>query len=908
MSRYPEQQVTVTDSQVGNITQTITQFFTGGVDEQRTLRTRRTMLERVKNFWVKGVLEKSLHGALMIELGMEEQVDAVERPWDMTVQTPHEPCHLLPPGTKIVEVFDEMEHALLMLGAPGSGKTTMLLELARDTIARAERDTSQPIPVVFNLSSWTDKEQSILDWLVNELNSKYNIPKKIAHQWVENEDLLLLLDGLDEVKSERRQACVEAINIFRDQHGLTPIAICSRIADYETVTTRLKLNGAVVLQPLTFQQIDTYLEGSGIELEAVRKTLLHDILLQELAESPLMLSVMTFAYRGMSADDLQALRSIEDRRRHVLDTYVKQMFKRRGGDRSYSPEQTESWLVQLAQKMSQRAQTIFLIEGLQPGWLSSLTWICIHVLVSRLIGGVSVVLAFGLGLGVFTAFFTESNDSIAELLASFIYGASSGVIVGLTVALIDIVRFTFVQSAPAVKNSPTRLEKIINVLLVGLVIALLQGWGVSQTYGVRSLYNVMTSGLVIGLLGGLIFGLRGSRQSLENDVEPVEALRWSWRRAIRNARWGFLAGLTIVGIVGTLFYLFGYRGANRFEPILDVATGTILGGVAGALSVALLSGLERSIVETKIAPNQGIRLSFRNAVFVTSIVILIVTPVTGLAQNALLKTVFGGQTPIAIDGLMLGLVFGLLASLWFGGLDIIQHFTLRFILCLNGIMPWNYARFLDYAAERIFLRKVGGGYIFIHRLLLEYFAALGQKHTKKTTYIKFDPSRQWITVALLLVGGCVFANIALHPFGIYDRYFAYLDFYRGQEYVLRRDPERALVEFRKATDLASANKVYWNALCWYGSLYGHAAEVMPACARAVELAPNDGALRDSRGLARALTGDRAGAIEDFRFAVKWFGERGLYEKYGRTRETWVTELEAGRNPFDEETLQRLLSE
>jgi hypothetical protein len=33
-------------------------------------------------------------------------------------------------------------------------------------------------------------------------------------------------------------------------------------------------------------------------------------------------------------------------------------------------------------------------------------------------------------------------------------------------------------------------------------------------------------------------------------------------------------------------------------------------------------------------------------------------------------------------------------------------------------------RFLDYAAERILLRKVGGGYIFVHRLLLEYFALL----------------------------------------------------------------------------------------------------------------------------------------------------------------------------------------
>jgi hypothetical protein len=38
--------------------------------------------------------------------------------------------------------------------------------------------------------------------------------------------------------------------------------------------------------------------------------------------------------------------------------------------------------------------------------------------------------------------------------------------------------------------------------------------------------------------------------------------------------------------------------------------------------------------------------------------------------------------------------------------------------------PLNYIRFLNYAVERVFLRKVGGGYIFTHRLLMEYFATL----------------------------------------------------------------------------------------------------------------------------------------------------------------------------------------
>ena len=188
-------------------------------DQQRDLRNRQAMLQLVHNTWVKGVLEQSLHGAALIALGMTEQAEAVEHPWDMVLQAPDQPDRTLPPGTKIINTFDEMNQALLILGEPGSGKTTMLLELARDTIARAEQDPTQPIPVVFNLSSWAEKRQPLAEWLVEELNSKYNIPKKIAQPWVENDELLLLLDGLDEVKLEYREACVQAINEFRQEHG-----------------------------------------------------------------------------------------------------------------------------------------------------------------------------------------------------------------------------------------------------------------------------------------------------------------------------------------------------------------------------------------------------------------------------------------------------------------------------------------------------------------------------------------------------------------------------------------------------------------------------------------------------------------------------------------------------------------
>ena len=40
------------------------------------------------------------------------------------------------------------------------------------------------------------------------------------------------------------------------------------------------------------------------------------------------------------------------------------------------------------------------------------------------------------------------------------------------------------------------------------------------------------------------------------------------------------------------------------------------------------------------------------------------------------------------------------------------------------MLPLNLISFLDHCAERNFLRKVGCGYIFVHRLLMEHFASL----------------------------------------------------------------------------------------------------------------------------------------------------------------------------------------
>jgi hypothetical protein len=52
-----------------------------------------------------------------------------------------------------------------------------------------------------------------------------------------------------------------------------------------------------------------------------------------------------------------------------------------------------------------------------------------------------------------------------------------------------------------------------------------------------------------------------------------------------------------------------------------------------------------------------------------------------------------------------------------------QKLAIRFILAQQEYLPFRANHFLDYAVACVFLRKVGDGYIFIHRLLKDYFVS-----------------------------------------------------------------------------------------------------------------------------------------------------------------------------------------
>ncbi len=578
-------------------------------------RNRHQMLKNVRTFWIEGVLENSLHGAALLELGMQQEVGMVDHPWASLLRIPGLSDKTLPPDTSVLDVFDKLNGKLLILGDPGSGKTTTLLELARDLLTRAEGDAVHPIPVVLNLLSWSKDQGTIAGWLVNELCRKYQVAPKIAEEWVQSDALLLLLDGLDEVSLDQREACVQAINTYRQAHGFVDIVVCSRSAEYEALARKLKLNGAVMLLPLTDTQIDAYLASLGQDVAMMRTLLTADTNLRALCRSPLMLSIMVLAYRDTSARDMLGFDSSEEQRRHLFDEYLSRMFQRRPGDKPYSPKDTTHFLAWLARHMLDKRLAMFQVEDLRPKWLED-----------------------------------YEQRRQYRLRVALILGLFDGLIIGAA---------------------------------IGLPLAIFRGPG---------------TGVAIGVVALAVWGIA------------------SWLAAKLGV------GLSVRGWPSVLAVLLGVL----LMTALSHPSAVLLMGLVVALIASFTPGDEVRTAEERTSPQQGIRSAIRRARGIGLAGGITGGLIAGLAAG----WVYGlGLLPGVISGLIVGLVVGLIAAT--ASRDsraVIRHYVLRSILHHYQHLPKDFARLLDYAVRLIILRRVGNGYIFVHRYLMEYFAGLENPH------------------------------------------------------------------------------------------------------------------------------------------------------------------------------------
>jgi serine/threonine protein kinase len=792
-------------------------------------RNRQRMLQKVRVFWITSVLETSLENGSFIMPGLREQPEAVANPWSSTLHQSSEHPRPLAPNISISEIYDQSGGELLILGEAGAGKTTLLLELARNLLDRAEQDATLPIPVIFLLSSWSEKQLPLYQWLIEELYNKYQVPYLLGEKWLRSEMILPLLDGLDEVAAKDRSACITAINTYREKHGLTSMVICSRPTEYLLHPPRVLLRRAVLIQPLTQQQIESYMQSAGKNFELAHEILRNDQEMQELLTTPFMLNIFISICQNKSAKEIVATYLSPGMYQRIFHSYVEQTLQHHpAAPVSYKPSQLIHWLAYLADQMQEHGQTVFYIEQMQPQWINKRLWLWIYMLIAVLLPGAFI----GALTGILSNDLLFHTSDVNSTFINGFYGAIIGYLLSSTtvepsstnrqsVAQSDTSRRSFSNRPIIATFFVTTLTSLclgltkgwmiglINGAFLGLMTLLLSpylqkreeaklsdkptddkhrnsvtkytfrnhcktGILIGLVLGLSSILTIITShnSFTLNLLYLLSLGLRDSLRSalvatllgvllVNNDgfIHHAEIFAWSWKRflfkllAPRQALISILVGL-VVGLSAASKQILQMNLNNALSSGLSDG---ILLALGYCLISAVFAGISRQNLcnHDRTKPDECLKHASNHA-FIGTIIGMIAGVISYLISNSLSIVIsyelaslpksnkalptwlseglkIGIQQSLHIDFYLLlksGLIGGLLAGLLLNGLSCFQHGILRLILWRTDALPLRLAKFLDSAADRALLHRVGGSYIFFHRLLLEYFADLNKKQIR----------------------------------------------------------------------------------------------------------------------------------------------------------------------------------
>lgn len=626
--------------------------------------------------------ESKLDGRFEITLEVSEHFDTLN-PYSITERFNKNASE----GRAIEVIRDafEMNGRLLIVGDPGVGKTVLLLKLAVNLLDKIKDLGKEPFPVIFNLASWSPAYKNNFGaWLNEMLASGYGFSKTFAERLLQQQRIIFLLDGLDElarindsgelarvkIASEKRAECLEALRDYL--HDERRAVITSRIEEFNLmreITEQdapvsakvkiLKLFKAQVLNELEKAKVDTI---DGIKHHASANNLLKMLITERTSNLMEVLRTPFYFTTAMAVFDREPRnekelpetieeiqpKTIEEIKTYLIEEFVKRKLKDEENSNNFESEKTIKWLNWLAELMRRRNRISFELIDLQLSDLAKKWYFGLFFgLVNALWVGLSAGLIFGLMMGL------SRHDLGVGLFAGWLGFLYFGGAFGLLSCLASALSFRFGTPVDST-------EDIIDL-------------DFSKILQLNYWVNILRSGLVAGLISVLGIGLLGL---LEGDVD---------------------------------FGLFGL----------------LVGGLFGGLSVGLFVGfnkLKKTESVTYIQnPYQRIYGSFSVNIAFTFLTIM-------LAASCLYVSIHYVNHIVLVTLSLLFLLLVVMFQLYKLFNEVLfTHTCLRFCLYLEGRMPLKYATFLDYAASLQILEKDGGSWRFRHQKLQDYFANLDRR-------------------------------------------------------------------------------------------------------------------------------------------------------------------------------------
>lgn len=579
--------------------------------ESRLKSNRDDILYRVYKIWIKdNLLKNTKSGVFDNSKQIKPEAVLKQKNYD---------DYLLPENS-IGKIFYDMGCQLLILGKPGAGKTILLLQLAYYLLGEAQNDTEKSLPVVLSLSSWYPK--SFESWVSNQIHKTYNIPLNTIKDYLSKNQFIFLLDGLDEVYPKHQDQCIESLNNYCVQNPNTKFVVCCRVEDYEILTKKLNLNGAIELKDLTTQQIINYI--SGEKYNGISELVKNEDVPVVIFTTPFLLNTVKLAYANMPYlgnpfNQLKLNNETEENRiNHLLDKFVEASIKQS----IYPHKKLRKYLVWLTKTTSMKIEDIFYIEIL----------------------------------------FKQNLASKYQLFYTVSYKLLSGIILGLLFSIISI----FIINE-------------IKFTSVFIIFAFVAGIFASDSNLVMWYLFKFINDKIKPKLHLLSKDLKND--DISKTIESFDKYlvgQSLWQKRDREYYFGILSFATPNQSIKNSF----------FKGIYMSIVGSITGGILGFLF----------LISFRLTLELFYGINFEQG---------------WLLSLALSETIM----------LVFGIEFGLLLGLKSGWGHVINHMILRFWLYCSGVAPLNYRKFLKHCVDLGLMRQVGGGFMFRHRYLQDYFAS-----------------------------------------------------------------------------------------------------------------------------------------------------------------------------------------
>jgi hypothetical protein len=655
--------------------------------------------------------------------------------------------------------YEQAGRQLVIVGSPGSGKTTEALKLMRHLLEVARSDPTAPVPEMFPLASWAKERKPIMDWLADQLQLRHGWPPREGRALIWNHHVMPVLDGLDEVAPEQRAECVREVNRFWENYRNGPLVLCSRQAEYEELEERVKFGGAFVVCPPDASGIDEYLAAAGLAWDPLRTQLRtgSNPFLLELFTTPLMLSTAVLAYENQDPSELGETQDVEGQRDRLWSRYVSTMRIRGYGpdtsqppdSPSYTEEQVTRWLGWVAREMRSRNETELWLHEWSgpPGFRTKVS-----------VGAATIL---GLALGLVVALDQTLSEALTfglvlALLSALAVGLSGGRVFKPAPAYhvpfdrrrlaVSILRGTFAGVGGGlalggfgVPARPQQTPLLVFALAVGVVFMLFSAaalpLGLGQSLNREKahrrtstpalpLVDWLFAGLLTGLFvwlvgrqsgplihalgGGLIFGVFFGR-----PLKPeTDRGRFGLARS--------LVGRLFVGLFGALAFVLA---AEMFRSVDSSESGPIIGLIIGLVG-AILFGLAFALTSfdpdrERFAPGSPSQLIVDSTRIGVLFGLVFGTP-AGLAAWKAASTFSSKPGLASILGVSFGLVIGLILGLAFGLDCVLFHLAFLVWLRAHDRGPVRWVRFLEWACDHLLLRSTGASYEWAHLELRDY--------------------------------------------------------------------------------------------------------------------------------------------------------------------------------------------